>query len=73
MYASLEHDVKNDEDLLMHNFKELDSLNEGFLTRQSIGLAMQRKGFILRESTIIEALEERGLDMDAKIDFEMMK
>ena len=73
LYASLEHDVKNDEDLLMHNFKELDSLNEGFLTRQSIGLAMQRKGFILRESTIIEALEERGLDMDAKIDFEMMK
>ena len=73
LFATIEPSVLQDESLLRLNFDDLDSLNENFLTIQSIGLAMQRKGFILNDSTIVEALKLHGLENDAKIDFELMK
>ena len=47
--ATLDPEIMNDETLLRYNFNDLDSLKEGFLTRQSLVIAFQRKGYEIND------------------------
>ena len=73
LFATLDPDILHDETLLRYNFNDLDSLKEGFLTRQSLSIAFQRKGYETNEQTILDEFKRHNLDSDAHIDFELFK
>ena len=73
LFATLDPLILQDESLLRCHFNDLDSLKEGFLTKQSFAITLQRKGYEISEQTIIDAFKEQDLDGDGKIDFELFK
>ena len=63
-----------DETLLERLFNDLDSLMEGFLTKQSITVALKRKGFEISEETVLDELQTyENFPADGKITFELFK
>ena len=64
LFATLDPNILHDETLLRQNFNDLDSLKEGFLTRQSLTIAFQRKGFELCEQTIVDEFKRHNLGSD---------
>lgn len=75
LIATLDPELFKDENLLRRFFNELDSIQEGFLTKESIRVAMQREGLTLTDDYIELHVFERmlGLQPEDKIDFEMFK
>ena len=58
--ATFDKAFLSEQDLVERLFRDLDSIKEGFLTSQSIHLAMQRKGIPITEEQIEMALTEQG-------------
>ena len=54
-------------------FKDLDSLQEGFLTKESIKVALRRKGTEVKMESLEEFLISVGIGKEEKIDFKMFK
>ena len=74
--ATFDKALLGEQDLLERLFRDLDSIKEGFLTRQSIHLAMQRKGIPITEEQIAMALREQQggfLQNSNKIDLDAFK
>ena len=71
--ATLDHNVLSD-DVYLSFFKDLDTLNEGFLTKESIKIALRRKGFEISISSINNFLSSSSDIADgAHIDFDQFK
>jgi len=74
LFATLPHDVLADDTLLERHFNDLDSLTEGFLTKQSIAIALKRKGFEISEETVLQELQTyEDFPADGKITLELFK
>ena len=54
LMATVDPEILNDETLLLRHFNELDSLQEGFLTKESIKVTLQREGVKLSDEYIEE-------------------
>ena len=70
--ATLEPSALSD-DVLLSFFRELDSLQEGFLTKESIKVAFRRKGTEISMEMIEGFLTSVQIEQGAKIDFETFK
>lgn len=73
LIATLDPELLTDETLLRYNFNDLDSLKEGFLTKQSLLIAFQRKGIEINEKTILDEFKRQSLQENVHIDFELFK
>lgn len=61
------------EEVLRSFFNELDSVEDGFLTKESIKIAFRRKGTEIPMQMIEDFLQSAQLEQGAKIDFETFK
>lgn len=73
LQATLEPSLFADETLLEWHFKELDAFQEGFLTKESIKVTLQRKGTDLSVEVMQGVFEDLNLSHDAKINFDDFK
>ena len=67
LYSTLSPEILNDETLLAALFNDFDSLSEGFVTKQSILIALKRKGLEISSEIIDEGLQTHGYDETSKI------
>ena len=73
LIATLDPALLTDEALLERHFRDLDTLKEGFLTPESLLLALKRKGHEISLTAVEEALEKQALEADRKITLEILK
>ena len=70
--ATIDRSLLGDE-ILMRLFKDLDSLQEDFLTKESIKFALRRKGIEISMESIRSFLKKASIGDDDHIDFEKFK
>ena len=74
LMATVDPEILNDETLLLRHFNELDSLQEGFLTKESIKVTLQREGVKLSDEYIEEIFQQHlGFKPGQKINFATFK
>jgi len=56
LLATLDPSITHNSILLEHYFRDLDTFKEGFLTKESLQVALKRKGHDINEQTIEQAL-----------------
>ena len=73
LFATLDPAILHDSALIEQHFRTLDTLREGFLTKQSLKKAIQRKGLDIKEETIEEAFVKSNLPSDVRITLDIFK
>ena len=65
--ATLDKEIFEDEKLIELLFNDLDSIQEGFLSWQSIELALKRKAIEISEASIKQAFVDDGFASNAHL------